>query len=482
MKTTLFFKVCALYAIVGFLGYQSVAVALWYTNPSFAQAKIPANDSSHLLASADTPSSSQTDETPSSKQNERTISPATITEAVPAEGKFIAADLVNMKLSLYQDGQKINEFDIQSKGRPNTPWETPSGLYSIKTKEKTHFSSIGKVYMPYSMQFYGNYFIHGWTYYPDGSPTSANFSGGCIKLHTEDAVQVFNFANLGTQVFVYDKKNMSEVPPLSLSPISIPSLSAQAYLVADIDTGDVYLEKNAQEVRPIASITKLMTALVANESISLYREIPVAEGGLSNPPQLENTTEKIFVVGDLFYPLLMQSSNLVAESISAYYGKSAFINLMNATARAHDMKNTTFADASGAASGNISTPDDLFKLAAYIANKKAFLFKITSTHNKIITATDGTNYAIKNLNTPANVLPFIGGKTGHTTAAGDTMLSVLEVFADAEKTTTHRIAIIVLASDDRATDTTRLADWIINSVKTSPNSLEETEFRKVKVD
>jgi hypothetical protein len=62
------------------------------------------------------------------------------------------------------------------------------------------------------------------------------------------------------------------------------------------------------------------------------------------------------------------------------------------------------------------------------------------------------------------------------------MLSVLEVFADAEKTTTHRIAIIVLASDDRATDTTRLADWIINSVKTSPNSLEETEFRKVKVD
>jgi D-alanyl-D-alanine endopeptidase (penicillin-binding protein 7) len=392
----------------------------------------------------------------SSSTPERVINALTIKDTIPAEGKFIAADLVNMTLSLYQDGTKIAEFPIKLKGRAGTPWETPSGFYAIQTKEKNHFSSIGKVYMPFSMQFYGNYFIHGMTYYPDGTPTSASFSGGCIKLETGDAQQVFEFVDVGTKVFVYDSKE-NNLPSLVLAPRPIPPVSGAAYLIADIDTGDVLAEQNATEVRPIASITKLMTSLVANEIISLDKKVSVSEGHLFNPPNLENNTRRTFLVDDLFYPLLMQSSNGIAEALASYYGKHGFVRWMNTTAAALDMSSTNFADASGASADNTSNTEDLFRLATYLSNKKSFVLKITDTKSKTITASDGSSYQIKNVNAPADTEPFDGGKVGHTAAALDTMLSTLSLTVGENS---RRIAVIVLGSENQAEDTQHLADWI----------------------
>ena len=385
--------------------------------------------SPHIIApdivEAQEPASVAAAATLSSSTPVRVINSLTIADSVPREGKFIAADLVNMKLSLYQDGTVLAQYPILTKGRPGTPWETPSGFYSIQTKEKNHFSSIGKVYMPFSMQFYGNYFIHGQTYYPDGTPTASSFSGGCIKLNTEDAEKVFVFADTGTKVFVYDSKQATPPPPLVLDLLSAPEVGAQAYLVADIDTGDVYVEEHAQEERPIASITKLMTALVANEIISLDKKVTVPEGALYNPPRVENTSPRTFLVDALFYPLLMQSSNGTAEALASYYGKYGFVRWMNTTAKALDMASTTFADASGISPDNVSTTEDLFRLATYLTNKKSFVLKITTAQTKIITAEDGSTYTITNVNAPADGAPFEGGKVGHTTAAADTMLSTL---------------------------------------------------------
>jgi D-alanyl-D-alanine carboxypeptidase len=415
---------------------------------------------------------------------QRVINRLTIADAVPKEGKFIGADLVSMKLYLYQDGAEIAEYPIKSKGRPGTPWETPSGFYSIQTKEKNHFSSIGKVYMPYSMQFYGNYFIHGWTYYPDGTPTAASFSGGCIKLDTDDAEKVFVFADVGTKVFVYDSNRAEPAPALSLDPaLPAPAISAPAYLVADIDTGDVYAEQAAADKRPIASVTKLMTALVANEIISLDKTVSVSEGSLVNPPIPEATTTKTFLVNDLFYPLLMQSSNLIADSLASYYGKSGFVRWMNTTAKAIGMNSTTYADPSGVSADNVSTPEDLFRLAVYLSNKKSFVLKITKMQQKTITAEDGSEYRISNVNSPADAAPFEGGKVGHTTAAMDTMLSVLSVDVAGD---TRRMAVIVLGSDDQAKDTEQLADWITAAVtspatQTACASCSETRYRRIEL-
>ncbi len=418
-------------------------------------------------------------------QPQRVINAITISQAIPAQGKFIVADLTNMKLTLYQNGTTTAEYQIITKGRVGTPWETPSGFYSIHSKEAKHFSTIGHVYMPYSMQFYGNYFIHGWTYYPDGTPVASSFTGGCIKLNTDDAGKVFAFADIGTKVFVYDNKQIIPPPQLTLENIPMPNIDAASYLVADIDTGDVYAEKDANVERPIASVTKLMTALTANEIIQLNMQVTMNEGGLSNPPNPASTTPKTFLVDDLFYPLLMQSSNAVAGSLASYYGTHGFIQWMNATAKSIGMASTTFADASGASPNNISTPEDLYHLAAYLYNKKSFVFKITQTQTKTITSDDGTSYQIKNVNTPANTAPFDGGKVGHTNAAQDTIVSVLALKVG---NITRHVAIIVLDSDNQKLDTKHLADWITDATKSNSEqkqtacagcSQKTQEYRKI---
>ena len=419
----------------------------------------------------------------SSATSQRIINSLTVADAIPVEGKFIVADLVNMKLSLYEDGTMAAEYPIITKGRSGTPWETPSGFYDIQTKEETHFSSIGHVYMPWSMQFYGNYFIHGWTYYPDGTPVSATFSGGCIKLSTEDAKSVFAFADVGTKVFVYDSKQTMPPQPLDIDRMLKPELNAAAYLVADIDTGDVYTEQNALKPYPVASVTKLMTGLVANETISFDRKVSVQEGGLFNPQDITNIVLKTFFVGDLFYPLLMQSSNPIAESIAAYYGKSKFLQWMNTTAQALGMTSTVYADASGVSPENVSTAEDLFRLAAYLVNKKSFIFDITRTQNKTIYAEDGSKYQIVNVNAPADATPFDGGKVGHTIAANDTMVSVLSFKVGDD---TRRAAVIVLDSNDQAQDTKYLADWIINVARQETSQgacvscAKHLQYRKIK--
>lgn len=396
-------------------------------------------------------------ETFAAQMPERVIDALVPDRVIPETGKFIVADLRDMTVTLYENGVATATLPVKTKGKPGTPWETPSGFYSIQTKEINHFSTIGKVNMPYSMQFYGNYFIHGWTTYPDGTPTPLTFSGGCIKLDTEDAAEVFAFADVGTKLFVYDPKPSGAIVPLQLTNVPLPRLDAASYLVADISTGTVYAERDAQQSRPIASLTKLMTALVANETISFDKHVSVPEGALTNPRNDANTRTRSFVVGDLLYPLLMQSSNHVADALAGYYGEGAFVSWMNTTARALGMASTTYADPSGLSSENVSTAEDLFRLARYIDQKKSFIFKLTQEPDRHIISEDGASYLVKNVNDPATEAPFVGGKIGYTDEARDTMVSLLKVAQGGEE---HTIAIIVLGTDDRALATRALARWV----------------------
>ena len=91
---------------------------------------------------------------------------------------FVEVNLQKMLLTLYENGEVKEEFPVLSKGREGSWWETPTGKYKALTKEVNHFSSIGKVWMPWSIQFYGNFFIHGWPYHQNGEPVPKSYSGG----------------------------------------------------------------------------------------------------------------------------------------------------------------------------------------------------------------------------------------------------------------------------------------------------------------
>ncbi len=115
---------------------------------------------------------------------------------------YIYVDLSNMTLSTFSKGEKIKSFEIVSKGKPGSYYETPAGNYEVVGKFGNKFSSLGEVYMPSAIQFLGNYFIHGIPYYTNGEKVSSAYSGGCIRLNDNDAAEVYAFANKGVKIVV----------------------------------------------------------------------------------------------------------------------------------------------------------------------------------------------------------------------------------------------------------------------------------------
>lgn len=449
--------VIILCAILFFVGrYGSLMYAAAHVPPAPASTPPPTAQSFFATATAFAATLSTT-------TTQRELGALTIADVVPPTGKFIAADLTNMKLYLFQDGTTTAEFPILTKGKPGTPWETPSGVYTVLTKEVDHYNAVEQVHMPYSMEFYGNYFIHGWPTYDDGTPVASTYSGGCIRLSTTDAEKVYTFAGRGTGVFVYDNGATTSPSSIIMDNDLVPSISASAYLVADIDTGDVYAESAGQEQLSIASITKLMTALVANETILFDHEVTVPREALQDIDAATDTAPETFAIGDLLYPLLMESSSTIADTLAQYYGTNAFVEWMNGQAKALDMASTTFADASGSSPMNVSTPEDLYRLAVYLSNKKSFVWNITRTPQKTITAKDGSNYTFYSSNEFSDAGSFIGGTAGRTAQAGDAMVSAFVMPVGGRD---RRIAIIVLGSSDYTADTQDLIAWFDQSATT----------------
>ncbi len=438
-------------------------------------------------------------ETHEAAQPVRTVSQFEV--AIPQEGEFVYADLSDMKLYLFKDGQIMRALTILSKGKKGSRWETPTGFYSIKTKEKNHLSSIGDVYMPYSMQFYGNFFIHGWPYYKGGKDVSPGYSGGCIRLSTEDAKKVYEFVKVKTPLFVHETvvkasgdtsdagsvggngtnvqgaaqapvvvastQNTTVLGTLSraerqpLKRVILPEITAKSFLVADLDTGDVYAEMNPQDKRPIASISKLVTALVVNETISYNKQIPITKAAVATLGESGNLKAgESITATNLLYPLLMESSNDAAVAFSNFVGPRYFNQLMNQKVKGIGMKDTQFEDPAGLSDKNISTADDLFVLGRYLYERQAYLLAITRQKGKTLVSSKFGPRELRNFNVFSSDPAFIGGKTGKTTPAKETMLSL---FHEQTPASVYNVAIVVLGSENRAADVAKLREWFRES-------------------
>ena len=401
--------------------------------------------------------------------NTRNIPTFDVDTHIPDTGKVVVADLAGMKVTLYQNKKAVGEYSIISKGKEGSRWQTPVGAYNIQSKERTHLSSIGEVYMPYSMEFYGNFFIHGWPTYPNGTPVRLGYTGGCIRLATSDAKNVYAFADIGTPILVYESTTGEQVAKGIMMATGTPQIAAESYLVADMGTGEVFAEKNATEIRPIASLTKLVTAIVANEAITYNKQIKITKHVTDTLGEKTLKQGDVFTATELLYPLLMQSDNGAAVALGDAYGSSGFIKLMNAKAAAIGMDNTHFEDVHGISEKNTSTAEDLFRLSRYFYDNQRFLLDITKLPQKTIPATAyNSRYDLYNFNVFSGMPEFLGGKTGKTTAAKETMVALFS-YADPDNAqSTSTLAIIVLGSDDRKQDVTKLHDWTLASLNNTP--------------
>ncbi len=241
-------------------------------------------------------------------------------------------------------------------------------------------------------------------------------------------------------------------------------IDAQSYLVVNLCDDSTLLRKDNESIYSIASITKLMSAVVAAENINADEKITLTTYMLGH-----NRESPALYLGstvtaeDLIKASLIQSTNDASEALTYFLEKGEFVELMNEKAKEIGMKNTRFYDAHGLGRSyntrvpnNVATAGDIAKLLFYISKNHPEILKITldekfqlpgrcPEHNWICT--------FLNRNIFHGITDFIGGKTGFLNAAGQTFAGIFE-------SRDRQYAIILLKSTDRRSDTQKIWEWI----------------------
>lgn len=236
------------------------------------------------------------------------------------------------------------------------------------------------------------------------------------------------------------------------------SISAGAYIVGDLETGQIILKKDETKQYSIASVSKLMTALLSKETYKSADLTTISMRAIATYGQ--NGGFKIgekLKIEDLYYPLLLQSSNDAAEVLAEQGGPVDFIAKMNNKAKTLGMSDTIYRDPSGLSPYNASTSSDLFKLTNYIYKNQKDIFDTTKI----------PSYKIKNHSWHSNnqflrESGYLGGKSGYTDMAKETVISLFNAkLAGADPRT---VAIILLQSSDRFRDANKVVKYLKENI------------------
>lgn len=245
------------------------------------------------------------------------------------------------------------------------------------------------------------------------------------------------------------------------SQLSEISLNSSAVMVVDQETGRVLLDKNADVALPIASITKVMTALVVMDAELPLKEVITIT---KEDTQLEKYSSSRLRVGskftraELLHLALMSSENRAAHALGRTYpgGMDAFVKAMNEKADDLGMTNSNFVEPTGLSSNNMSTPRDLSRLvnAAY----EVPIIREYSTTTDAIVRVGGQQQQFRNTNAlTRNDNWEIGlSKTGFIRDAGKCLVM--------QATIDHQDVIIVMldaqGSASRLSDAERIRRWL----------------------
>ena len=206
---------------------------------------------------------------------------------------------------------------------------------------------------------------------------------------------------------------------------SAVNCSAKSAILVEFDSGEIVYEKNAQEMLPMASTTKIMTAIVAIENCPLDKYVTITSDavGIEGSSLYLNEGER-YTMRDLLYGLMLQSANDAAVAIAIECSGSieGFAEQMNRKVNELGLSNTHFMNPNGLDSdGHYTTASDLARITSYalknpefskIVSTKQYKFgdKVIFNHNKLLSIYDGC----------------VGVKTGFTKKSGRCLVSAAE--------------------------------------------------------
>ena len=248
-------------------------------------------------------------------------------------------------------------------------------------------------------------------------------------------------------------------------------LRSNVALVIDNSTGEAVVSKNVRDVQPIASITKLMTALVVldtnpsmDQGIAITEEDIDSERGSRSRLKVGSELAR----GDLLHLALMASENRAAHALGRSHpgGLAIFVAAMNEKARALGMERTRFVDPTGLSSGNVSTAEDLVKLVKAAHNVPLIRRYSTDTHHEVAVAGREVRFHNTNRLVSSSGWEVLLSKTGFINEAGRCLVMQAKVDGRA-------LTFVLLDSwgkFSRIGDANRIRKWLTNSTAERPRA------------
>lgn len=272
-----------------------------------------------------------------------------------------------------------------------------------------------------------------------------------------------SFATFDSGV-VFDETSLLEVNPIPTLKHEAfePDIQAKAALIMDYDTGLILYEKNIHEALPMASLTKIMTAILILEDHDLWEVVTVESdfSGVLGVRIWLKQYEKI-TVGDLLKGLLIRSAGDAAIALAEHHSGTVedFVKVMNERAKELNLVHTNFVNPIGLdADGHYSSAYDLAILSKYALHLPAFreIVKldeatISSVDGRFRHSFDSTNYLLN------SYLDIQGVKTGTTDGAGQSLINL------ARNDRGHEVIAVLLNSPQRFQENKSMIDWAFRS-------------------
>lgn len=234
-----------------------------------------------------------------------------------------------------------------------------------------------------------------------------------------------------------------------------PVIKASALYLIELQSGRVLLEQNASRRLPPASLTKIMTALVALESAPLQQVVKIDHRAIMHHSSYHFRGEEEYFLRDLLTAMLVASANDACEAVAWHIGGDdrRFVDLMNARARKLGLKNTHFVNPCGFdAPEHYSTAADLAKLSEKALQQPFFSMMVRTLIRDIATVDGARKMSLRSTN-ELLVDPDVNGvKTGYTSNAGRCLIA--SMFKDG-----HRLLLVGLNLMDQWTQATSLLHY-----------------------
>jgi len=295
------------------------------------------------------------------------------------------------------------------------------------------------------------------------APTTAKAKTPAKKLYSAERSQTRKAKLARARAAAMERDLAAQAPhyKMDASGELVPDVRAAAAIIYDPETGKVLWEENSQDQRSIASITKMMTAVVFMETNpDLNQDVLIQRSDVFQASTTKLRANDRVTADELMHLLLIASDNAAARAIARIspYGSDGFIGRMNEKAADLGLTATHYADPSGLLSENVSSAYDMARLVTFVSNDERIASVMrTPEYSIMIGRRPVTVHSTNHLLGKPGV-DVLAGKTGFIHAAGYCLATLLRL-----PSSNQQVAVVVLGARSNAgrfNETQNLFDWL----------------------